>query len=403
MSSRLRLLTLARLWLAGALAFSSAFVLAQPVGEVTLMIGAVEYHDASGTRTALKKNQAISANTQITTGPEALVTVRFWDGGSLSVRPGSKVWIKSYSPSTHPRDSEIRFVVETGSARFVSGTQAQQQKDRFRVNTPVAAIGIRGTDFVVTTTDSLSRVMVSKGAIAAAPFDAMCLAAAAGPCNTAKTVELNASLVDSYLEIQPNQTPQILRFKNNHKELFGSGDSGLAQGRMVAGKSLELPLAQALAVTSGENFLWGRSTTAALMPEGYETLGSFKDYVILRKTPTEFDSTSKSFVSLRLKDVDANVILSDGRLEKAQVSGAQLRINLADQSYITKFNWAGGGEKERFFSQGQLTQDGRFSPRQDLSNMNLYGAITADTQEAAYLFSRKVGGVDAVGVLGWRR
>ena len=70
-----------------------------------------------------------------------------------------------------------------GTARTVSGKAAKAARHRYRLNTPIAAIGVRGTDFLVSTTASSLTALVNDGAIVVAPFSNQCLEVGLGPCS----------------------------------------------------------------------------------------------------------------------------------------------------------------------------------------------------------------------------
>ena len=74
--------------------------------------------------------------------------VRFLDDAVLSVRPNSELHIETYRfDAERPDLSTVKLNLIQGTARTVSGEAAKTAKERYRLNTPIAAIGVRGTDF----------------------------------------------------------------------------------------------------------------------------------------------------------------------------------------------------------------------------------------------------------------
>ena len=129
---------------------------------------------------------------RIVTESNGHVHIRFVDEALVSVRPNSELEILAYVYNAEdPQKSSVKFNLLEGTARAVSGSAAEAARQRFRLNTPIAAIGVRGTDFVVTTTASLVRVLVNEGAVVVAPFSDECVAEGFGPCST-NAVELTA-------------------------------------------------------------------------------------------------------------------------------------------------------------------------------------------------------------------
>ena len=85
---------------------------------------------------------------------------------------------------SRPEESTVKFTLEAGVTRAVSGEAARAARQRFRLNTPIAAIGVRGTDFVVSADAATTRALVNEGAIVLAPFSEGCKIEALGPCAT---------------------------------------------------------------------------------------------------------------------------------------------------------------------------------------------------------------------------
>lgn len=159
---------------------------AEPVGEVTLLIGSATATAPDGERRDLAMGAAVYAEDVITTPGNGHVHLRFIDDARVSVRPDSRLVLHTYV--FNPRAAEqsrIRFDLDSGAARAISGEGAESARDRYRFNTPLAAIGVRGTDFTVTVAADRVRAFVNQGAIAMAPFSASCQVNALGPCQGA--------------------------------------------------------------------------------------------------------------------------------------------------------------------------------------------------------------------------
>lgn len=179
------------------------------IGKATLVIGTA-YIENQGKKQRLKSGDAIYGARQIITSTNGHVHIRFNDQGLISVRPNSQLSIEEYDYNrVNPSQSTVKFSLIRGSTRSVSGKAAQSAKQRFRMNTPIAAIGVRGTDFVVRTDQLNIQAIVNEGAIIVAPFSDQCSAAALGPC-AKNSVVLRG---DSQQLLQFNQLlalPQLL-------------------------------------------------------------------------------------------------------------------------------------------------------------------------------------------------
>ena len=183
---------------------------AGPIGEVSLVIGKAFIESESQRAVRIKNGDFLREGDFIRTESSGHVHIRFVDDAVLSVRPLSELEIIAYRfDQTNPENSLVKLNLVQGTARTVSGEAAKTARDRFRLNTPIAAIGVRGTDFVVSTTSDSLKALVNDGAIVVAPYSAQCLQGGTGPCEV-NSIELGG------------QSMQILEF-----------DSDMTQPRLV--------------------------------------------------------------------------------------------------------------------------------------------------------------------------
>jgi hypothetical protein len=175
----------------------------RPVGEVTMSVGPVIRTPAQGLPETVHRGSPILAGDRLDTAEGGHVHIRFIDGALVSVRPGSRMWVQDYRyDPQNVSMSLVRFKLEYGVARAISGAAAEGAKDRFRLNTPLVAIGVRGTDFVVRTGDFATRAAVNQGAIIMAPLGGECQAQALGPCGTPSAKLLAADMGQLLVEFR---------------------------------------------------------------------------------------------------------------------------------------------------------------------------------------------------------
>lgn len=160
------------------------------VGEVSLVLGKA-YLKSGDKQSLIRAGTIIKVSDQVITESNGHVHIQFVDQALVSVRPDSTLEIQRYdfNPQS-PADSSIKLNLLEGVTRAISGDGAHAARDRFRMNTPIAAIGVRGTDFVVSASGQSVRALVKEGAIVMAPFSTDCLAANFGPC-AVNAVELS--------------------------------------------------------------------------------------------------------------------------------------------------------------------------------------------------------------------
>lgn len=166
-----------------------------PMGQITLAVGQATVTSAVGSTTVARRGDAIAVGDRIETTLNGHVHVRFVDGALVSVRPASELLIEDYRYDPAAADkSQVKFKLSRGTARAISGAAAEGARDHFRLNTPLVAIGIRGTDFVVHSNDYLTTAAVSYGAILMTPFGDGCRVQGSGPCATPTARFLSADM-----------------------------------------------------------------------------------------------------------------------------------------------------------------------------------------------------------------
>ena len=139
----------------GALAVSPSQA-AVNAGKVDYVVGDVTATGGNGTRRALAKGAAIAVGDTIETNA-GRAWLRFADGGYMSLQPGTEFRVDDYrfEGEDDPGEKSI-FSLLKGGMRAVTGFIGQRNRDAYRVNTPVATIGIRGTEYLATLGDSLT-------------------------------------------------------------------------------------------------------------------------------------------------------------------------------------------------------------------------------------------------------
>jgi hypothetical protein len=120
------------------------------VGHVVLGSGQVVARAADGAERRIQRRSPIYAGDTIVAGSNAFVQMRFSDGGLVSLRSGSEFRIDDYQFKGKEDGSEkATFSLLKGGLRTISGRIGKTNKANYRMNTPVATIGIRGTHYGV--------------------------------------------------------------------------------------------------------------------------------------------------------------------------------------------------------------------------------------------------------------
>ena len=126
--------------------FASDRIAAQEaIGTVSRIQG-----EASGTRGSATRplglNASLVLNETVSTGAAARLEVTFKDHTRLTLGENAKLTLDRYAFNPSAGRGKIRFRV-VGVFRFVSGQVSKLARSDIIVTTPVAAIGVRGTEF----------------------------------------------------------------------------------------------------------------------------------------------------------------------------------------------------------------------------------------------------------------
>ncbi|HEY1148160.1 MAG TPA: FecR family protein, partial [Pseudoduganella sp.] len=189
------------------LLISTSLAWAGDAGRVVFVTGQAQLANRAAVLDA-----TVNEGDEIVTGADGYVYVKTVDNGFLILRPNSKARVTAYQiDKKNPANTRVKLELEKGVARAISGEGVKQARQNFRFNTPVAAIGVRGTDFIVYTDNLTSRVSVVSGGVVMSPFTAACSADGAGPCEGNASRELFAGQAGMLLQVQRGQTaPQLL-------------------------------------------------------------------------------------------------------------------------------------------------------------------------------------------------
>ena len=115
---------------------------------------------------AAREGAAVAEGQLLSTGSDGFIYVKTVDNGLFILRPNTRARIVTYHiDQKNPANTRIKLELLSGVARSKSGEAVKLARQNFRFNTPVAAIGVRGTDFTVFTDDETSRVAVISGGV----------------------------------------------------------------------------------------------------------------------------------------------------------------------------------------------------------------------------------------------
>ena len=121
---------------------------AHVVGRVITVVGEVFATGAAWEERPLERRSRIYEQDMITTGGDGRVKVRFIDGGVVDIEPETRFEVERYRKEASGERGEGAFMrLWKGAFRTITGAIGSEDKDDYKVETPAATLGIRGTQY----------------------------------------------------------------------------------------------------------------------------------------------------------------------------------------------------------------------------------------------------------------
>jgi len=403
-------------------------------GHVAFVNGQVVLAQQGKLNRSVQTGDPVYVGDHIQTLANSQLHLRMVDNAFLALRPMSQLVISAYQyDKDQPQASKIRIDLEQGTSRAVSGKGGQAAKNQYRFNTPLAAIGLRGTDYTVLADAEKTRVSVAQGGVIVSPLGPDCLMSQLGPCASALSRELTAGTPNLFIEITANQAPKFLQKQSetNSKPVGVSMAINAPAKLDTLQQSIEQKnvAEQVNNVESATNVAnqtaryesiakWGRWTALVQqLPQGSESINkafaqipnleivNSNDVFALAypgQTPTRLPDQGRAQFSL----VAAEAYVKDKEvLTRAGVKSGQLEIDFAQNLFNTQLAVAvNSATIDTVKSQGTVDRFGRMTSNGALSNANVSGIVLNKGLEATYLFDKSLasGGVLS-GVAQWAR
>ncbi|ACS78859.1 FecR domain-containing protein [Maridesulfovibrio salexigens] len=115
------------------------------IGVILTVSGEVSLKSSEGLRLA-ESGSSVFRGDELITGVDGQVEVRFADDTLLSQGAQSAIFLDDYVyDEVDEESSDLFFKMGTGTFRMVTGKIAEQNPERFKIGSPLATIGIRGT------------------------------------------------------------------------------------------------------------------------------------------------------------------------------------------------------------------------------------------------------------------
>lgn len=107
---------------------------------------------------SLEKDSDVFEGDTVNTGPGSYVRLRYDDGATMLLRPSTRLEVAEYRNTGDPDTESALLNLVKGGFRTVTGAIGSTNRGSYSVRTPVATIGIRGTDYSVLWCESCAGV-----------------------------------------------------------------------------------------------------------------------------------------------------------------------------------------------------------------------------------------------------
>ena len=138
---------IASLALVTSLTLSTVAIAQDSSGMVVASRGEVIAMSNGGSR-ELKQGDFVYVNDEIMTSNRSFAVLQFVDGAKVTVRPDSTLIIEQYLYAGNDSD-EATLNLVSGGLRVITGAMAKSNPENYKVRTPVALMGVRGTEFSI--------------------------------------------------------------------------------------------------------------------------------------------------------------------------------------------------------------------------------------------------------------
>ncbi|WP_151636855.1 FecR family protein [Noviherbaspirillum aerium] len=435
------------------------------VGDIVFASGQVQVANGGSTRAA-KIGEAIKQGDELVTKADGYIYVKTRDQGFVSLRPNSAVQFDLYEyAADKPQESRIKTTLKYGVLRSVSGVGAQSAKDKYRLNTPVAAIGIRGTDFTVFANAEVTRATVTSGGIVMSGFNDSCAPSGTGPCNGIQGAELYAQQSGMMLQLRRGDSrPALLDRESSNlrpdvvapplpgeKVEKGAAASGTTTSADLAGNQA-ITLKQGIALQEklqleqktatppavpvvtppvaepslpappppAQAVFWGRwqpfaGASASTAGKDWSAVEADKQLAVVslansvfglaRNMQTDMAMPGAGIFNFALQSHESYILNeATSRLTTARIENPALRINFNNREFDTSFKLVNESHAVDVAANGGITGNGLMFSDNIKSSATVRGALANGGQQAGYLFEQRINERElAVGATYWSR
>ncbi len=162
------------------------------IGKVSYILGQADMILPDGSVTAITKQTKILEGSKVSVKDRSKLNLLMVDGAIEKLPANSTlVFARYYYDPANPKATEIRKELIEGEVTSKTGVGGAEAKERYRLNSPLAAIAVLGTEYTVSVDAGETRVVVVEGIISMAKLGGSCQRAAFGACADGEQLAAN--------------------------------------------------------------------------------------------------------------------------------------------------------------------------------------------------------------------
>lgn len=292
---------------------------AAPAGRVDFAQGTVSATGSDGNPRTLAKGSEVNSGDIITIG-DGRAQIRFTDGGYLALQPNTVFKVDEYAFEGKSDGKEKGFFsLVKGGLRTISGTIGKANQQTYKLSTPTATIGIRGTAFSATQTGDQLHVTVGQGRVSITNQSGS-LTISGGQSAIVNSPKSSPKMTDEKVSGTGNQTTQQqAQQEQQEQQQQQTTQQTFVGGNQVTSSGTPAAVTQTTVLTSGPGF----SVSYAYSPNGLHTTGPITATFDAGQTLTKFtDGTSTmDLTGGAAQETGGDGIIGWGRWIGAGISG----------------------------------------------------------------------------------
>ncbi|MEZ5452401.1 MAG: FecR domain-containing protein [Thiothrix sp.] len=153
------------------------------IGKVTYILGQADVVTPDGAVSPLALQMEIPQGSRVQVRERSRVNLLMADGGIEKLGPDTIFVFDEYAyDPDNVRATEIRKTLIEGEVTSATGKGGESAKDRYRLNSPLAAIAVLGTEYTVRADAGETWITVHSGKVSVAKLGGSCLRSGLGAC-----------------------------------------------------------------------------------------------------------------------------------------------------------------------------------------------------------------------------